>query len=202
MDQGGFFNRMRSIVNIDRDELEAAGVIATGEAGRDAWVRLNENPLDWAIRLGDERADKFWLLIEARQRPGSGNMTVAPVATVATPPSSTFRAIPLSDLGTEPAMSVMVQEIFLAETAPQDGTIILMWWPLVQLDEYGDLTDKPVDGEHTGAWVPTSWSGGGWDEPDWFDAVGQYFGDNYCYASKPTHWAHLPPNPPAKAGAL
>jgi hypothetical protein len=93
----------------------------------------------------------------------------------------------------------MSWDVKTADTAPKDGTMILMWWPLVQLDEDGEITDKPVEGhgDWTGAWVPTAWSGG-WDEPDWFDAVGEYFGDDYCYAPHPTHWCHLPPTPAAR----
>lgn len=92
-------------------------------------------------------------------------------------------------------------DILPADTAPRDGTIILMWWPLVQLDDDGELTDRPVEGDHAGAWVPTSWTGGMWDEPDWFDAVGDYFGDDYCYAAAPTHWVHLPPAPVASVAS-
>ena len=94
----------------------------------------------------------------------------------------------------------LVFPVFTADSAPKDGTEILAWWPLVQLDDDGNLTDLPVEGDRKGAWVPTSRSGGSWDEPDWFDAVGDWFGDDYCYAPDPTHWTYLPGDP-AKGGA-
>ena len=85
-------------------------------------------------------------------------------------------------------------QVYEAATAPRNGTNILAWWPLMEIDDYGDLTGKQVEGDIKGAWVPTSWNGG-WDEPDWLDATGGFFGDSYEYASEPTHWSPLPATP-------
>jgi NTP pyrophosphatase (non-canonical NTP hydrolase) len=71
--------------------------------------------------------------------------------------------------------------------APRDRPI-LAWWPLVKLDDYGDLTDEVVGGQ----WVVTDWNGGSWLEPESLNAMGQYFGDDEEYAEAPTHWRYLP----------
>lgn len=65
---------------------------------------------------------------------------------------------------------------------------VLVWWPRVKLDDDGDLT-MDVEG---GNWVITRWEGGAWDEPDYFEACGDWFGDDYCYATEPTHWLPCP----------
>lgn len=49
----------------------------------------------------------------------------------------------------------------------------------------GELTEG-------GAQAVTWRSGNGWVEPDWLEASGSWFGDDYCYASTPTFWMPLP----------
>lgn len=85
-------------------------------------------------------------------------------------------------------------QVYNADSIPRDGTQILAWWPMLKLDEYGDLTTELVDGDIKGSWVPTQWEGG-WAEPDWFEATGGFFGDDYEYAPEPTHWSPLPATP-------
>lgn len=62
-----FFNACRILLNIDRHELEAAGVIEPGAVGGTCWTRFNRDPLVFMAKLSDERADRLWALIEARQ---------------------------------------------------------------------------------------------------------------------------------------
>lgn len=71
---------------------------------------------------------------------------------------------------------------------------VLVWWPIVKLDDDGDLTTE-VEGGH---WVVTQYDGSGWDEPDYMEGMGSWFGDDSCYASEPTHWLPVPAKIPKR----
>lgn len=88
------------------------------------------------------------------------------------------------------------------ETAPRDGTEILTFWPVVDLDQDGFPTCVLADDKSHGIFV-TSWNGGAFDEPDCLNAIGDHMGDDYGYAEEPTHWMPLPerPNAALKGGA-
>lgn len=60
-----FHNALRILLNIDRDELEAAGVIPRGD--HNAWGDFRQNPWRFFIRAPDPAAEKLWAMIEARQ---------------------------------------------------------------------------------------------------------------------------------------
>ncbi len=64
MDLRGFHNWLRILISIDRHELEAAGVISTGD--HNAWGTFHRDPFRWLIRADDASAEKLWLLIERR----------------------------------------------------------------------------------------------------------------------------------------
>lgn len=69
---------------------------------------------------------------------------------------------------------------------------VLVWWPIVKLDDDGEMTTQV----ERGRWIVSHYNGNGWDEPDYLDAMGSFFGDDACWASEPTHW--LPTPPPIK----
>lgn len=66
---------------------------------------------------------------------------------------------------------------------------VLVWWPIVKTDDDDNLTTE-VDG---GCWIVSRYENGAWDEPDFLEAIGPFFGDGTCYASEPTHWLPAPP---------
>lgn len=76
-------------------------------------------------------------------------------------------------------------------TAPQDGTHILAYFPLHPFDD-DDAMDKSID---RGGVVVVTFMAGGWVEPDYMDATGEWFGDDCCYAEAPTLWMPLPAAP-------
>jgi hypothetical protein len=78
------------------------------------------------------------------------------------------------------------------ETAPHEGSIIV-WWPIVKLDDDGDSTDEVVDGQA----VLSEWNGGYWLEPEVLNAIGDHMGDDFTYADNPSHWMPLPAAPVA-----
>ena len=61
-----FHNALRILTSIDRDELEAAGVIKTND--HNAWGTFTRDPFRWFIRADDATAAKLWAIIERRQR--------------------------------------------------------------------------------------------------------------------------------------
>lgn len=72
-------------------------------------------------------------------------------------------------------------------TAPK-MTDVLVWWPIVKLDDDGDPTDEVVDGR----WIISEDQSGYWIEPDVMNAIGDHLGDDFTYADKPSHWMPLP----------
>lgn len=60
-----FHNGLRVLLNIDRHELEAAGII--DRADHNAWGTFHRDPFRWFIRASDEQAERLWRIIQARQ---------------------------------------------------------------------------------------------------------------------------------------
>lgn len=77
------------------------------------------------------------------------------------------------------------------ETAPR-GEEVLGWYPKHPLDDEGNPTDVTDGGACA---IVMRHHGGGWEEPSWLDASGDYFGDDFCWAAVPTHWMPLPNGP-------
>lgn len=72
-------------------------------------------------------------------------------------------------------------------TAPR-MTDVLVWWPIVKLDDDGEPTDEVVDGQ----WLISEDQGNYWIEPDVMNAIGDHLGDDFTYAAQPTQWMPLP----------
>lgn len=83
-------------------------------------------------------------------------------------------------------------------TAPMDGTEFLAWFQKHEIDDDGDSTDKVVGG----AQAIISFTAGSWNEPQWLDASGAYYMDDWCFAEEPVLWHPLPPNPTIPAGVV
>lgn len=78
-------------------------------------------------------------------------------------------------------------------TAPKDGTPFLAWYPKLKLDEDNEMTDEVCGG----AQAIVCCKGNQWDEPDWLNASGAYYFDDWCFAELPTRWMPLPSDPTA-----
>lgn len=52
--------------NIDKDELECAAVINTGQVGGSDWKRFNDDPLTFIIKLPDERRERLCEIINEK----------------------------------------------------------------------------------------------------------------------------------------
>lgn len=61
-----FHNRLRILLNIDRHELEAAGVIKT--ADHNAWGAFQRDPFRFFIHADDATASRLWLMIDQKER--------------------------------------------------------------------------------------------------------------------------------------
>lgn len=71
-----FVNACRIIMNLDKHVLEAAGVLKPGQVGGSDWDRLNRDPFMFLLKLPEDRLERLWTLIEARQP----KRTAGPVA--------------------------------------------------------------------------------------------------------------------------
>jgi hypothetical protein len=80
------------------------------------------------------------------------------------------------------------------KTAPKkEGAEILAWFQKVKLDDDDNMTDEVIGG----AMAHVARQGKGWTEPDWLDAHGSYFFEDWCFAPDPVLWHPLPPEPVA-----
>lgn len=79
-------------------------------------------------------------------------------------------------------------------SAPKDGTEFLAWFPKHRINEDGDSTDEVVGGAMA---IIAYTEANGWDEPQWLDAHGAYYMDDWCFADEPTLWHPLPDEPAA-----
>ena len=59
-----FHNGLRILLNLDRDVLEAAGVLK--HADHNAWGTFKRDPFRWFIRASDTQADRLWALMQTR----------------------------------------------------------------------------------------------------------------------------------------
>lgn len=69
MDANGFRNVCAILLNLDLDQLEAAGVITPGAKGGSDWTRFNKEPLIFVLKLPTERREALWALVQDRLRP-------------------------------------------------------------------------------------------------------------------------------------
>jgi hypothetical protein len=82
------------------------------------------------------------------------------------------------------------------ETAPKDGTPVLVYWPCIEIDEDGDVTGKVL--ADPGLVGVSQNAHGGWEDPECLNAVGYHFDDLWEYGA-PTHWMPLPTAPDAQS---
>lgn len=73
--------------------------------------------------------------------------------------------------------------------------VCITYWPFLALDDDGDPTEEICGGVQHICWYTAVGNGGHFEDPDNADAHGSYFGDDYCYADQPSHWAECIPNP-------
>lgn len=65
MDAARFHNSLRIMWNLDRHDLVEHGVIDADDES--TWKAFRDYPHNTAIRLGDERFDRLFALIQSRQ---------------------------------------------------------------------------------------------------------------------------------------
>lgn len=66
MDLRAFHHGLRILLNIERDELVAAGLLQHGD--HNGWGSFRRDPFRWLIRADDASAAKLWSIIERRLR--------------------------------------------------------------------------------------------------------------------------------------
>lgn len=80
-----------------------------------------------------------------------------------------------------------------------DNTHGSMWcityWPMHAIDDDGNMTATIVGGRQHIVRYETVGNGGRFDDPAAAEACGEWFGDDYCYAEQPSHWARCIANP-------
>ncbi|MEM8973635.1 MAG: hypothetical protein AAGD43_16375 [Pseudomonadota bacterium] len=77
----------------------------------------------------------------------------------------------------------------VADDPPTPGVEVLAYYPRHKLTDDGDFGEiVPGRGARC---VVTAEPDGGWDEPEWLNFHGDYFGNDYSFAPKPALWAEL-----------
>lgn len=61
-----FHHALRVLLNLDRHELDAAGVIRRGD--HNAWGTFRRDPYRFLIRADDATAEKLWALMQRRMQ--------------------------------------------------------------------------------------------------------------------------------------
>ena len=64
MEMREFHNALRTMLEIDRDELVNAGIISRND--KREWYAWRESPFDWFIQARDNQALKIWTIMEER----------------------------------------------------------------------------------------------------------------------------------------
>jgi hypothetical protein len=56
--------------NIDRDMLEQEGIIKPGQVGGGDWTRFNDEPMNFILKLSEDKLEKLASMITADLREG------------------------------------------------------------------------------------------------------------------------------------
>ena len=79
----------------------------------------------------------------------------------------------------------------------------ITYWPLHALHDDGYMTDRVVGGrQHIVDYTACGGDHGRFEDPDTAEAVGDWFGDDHCYAGQPSHWMPIGLNPDGTDTAL
>lgn len=68
MSSADFHNRLRILLNLDRHDLEEAGVLKAGREGWSEWIEFRRDPFRACLRMDDERYALLWGLMDRRAR--------------------------------------------------------------------------------------------------------------------------------------
>lgn len=153
---------------------------------REVGALLANVAFNWAQRPGHVLTERDCAMLKKMQADwDEASRVVAPLVEGVGQPDSVHLA-GAQDIGS-------ASEWRPIDTAPTDGTHVLVCWPRCRVDENDELT-----GEVTGYMRAVSFmNGGSWVEPDYLDAIGAHFGDDEEYAAEPSDWMPLPAPPRA-----
>lgn len=137
MDAPRFINALRIMWNLDRHHLVEAAVLDADD--KHGWEVFRDNPHDAAIRLGDERAEKLWALVESKQPKTSGGMPADPVR----------------DAAPDMLAALILAERHLAEVCGETSETDLPDWRAdleiirLAISKAGPTDFVPTDAKHT-----------------------------------------------------
>ena len=72
---------------------------------------------------------------------------------------------------------------------------VIAYWPIHALDDDGDMTSRIVGGKQFIVVYESLGAGGRFEDPPEAEACGDWFGDDFCFAEQPSHWAVCIANP-------
>jgi hypothetical protein len=70
MNAADFRKLCQVLCNIDKSELEQAGVVRAGQVGGSDWHRFNSDVTTFTLKLPPARLEAFWTLIEDKLAEG------------------------------------------------------------------------------------------------------------------------------------